>query len=133
MAMAAPQMAMAAPQMAMAPPQSKMLSLSFDEPEIKQVVNTGPKPTFETLISLQASDGNWVKNSERTLVNFFSDGNIEDSTIESLLTEAKSKGSSADMRVVHLTIVALYILKEEFPERKDEWQLLMKKAKEFLK
>ena len=54
-------------------------------------------------------------------MNFFSDGSIEDSTIESLLTEAKQKGSTADMRIVHLTIVALYILKEEFPERKDEW------------
>jgi len=32
-----------------------------------------------------------------------------------------------------LTIIALYILKEEFPDKKDEWQLLAKKAKEFLK
>jgi len=29
--------------------------------------------------------------------------------------------------------VALYILKEVFEDKKDEWQLLAKKAKEFLK
>ena len=43
---------------------------------VKKTVNTGPKPSFENLISLQLSDGNWSKGAERIILNFFSDGSI---------------------------------------------------------
>jgi len=88
---------------------------------VKKTVNTGPKPSFESLISLQLSDGNWSNGAESIILNYFSDGSIQDTTIEDLIAQAKNAGSKEDSKVIHLTIIALYILKEEFPDKKDEW------------
>ena len=85
------------------------------------------------MIAHQVSDGNWSKGAESTILNFFSDESIQDATIESLIAQAKSVGSKEDPKIIHLTIVALYILKDEFLHKKDEWQLIAKKAKDFLK
>ena len=35
--------------------------------------------------------------------------------------------------MIHYTLVALYILKETFEGKKQEWQMIAKKAKEWLK
>ena len=59
------------------------------------------------------------------------DGSIKDSTVENLLSEMELKGSDSDC--VYFTLVALYILKEAFDAKKDEWAMLAKKAKDFLK
>ena len=58
---------------------------SYAAPQAKPVVMTGSKPSFDNLISLQLSDGNWSEGAQSTIVNFFSDGNIRDATIDSLL------------------------------------------------
>ena len=42
-------------------------------------------------------------------------------------------GSQAEPDSIVLTIVALFILNEVFSDQKDQWQLLAKKAKDFLK
>ena len=68
-------------------PESNMMMASkkrsnLEQPElpnveaVKKTVNTGPKPSFENLISLQLSDGNWSKGAESIILNFFSDGSI---------------------------------------------------------
>lgn len=35
--------------------------------------------------------------------------------------------------MIHFTLLALYILKETFDSKKREWQMIAKKAKEWLK
>ena len=97
------------------------------------VINTNPKPTFETLISFQLSDGKWNKECEGVLKDFFTDSNIQDAVIDAVLSQAKSEGSSADPQMIHYTLIALYILRETFDMKKEEWQMLAKKAKEWLK
>ena len=52
---------------------------------------------------------------------FIAGGNLEDETIDTLIKEAVDDGSSADLDSLRLTIVALFILKEVFSERKNEW------------
>ena len=41
--------------------------------------------------------------------------------------------TSADPSVLYLTLVALYVLQEEFGAREAEWRLIAKKAKTYLK
>ena len=53
--------------------------------------------------------------------------------MENLLVAVQLEMSEVDPRCVYLTLLALYILKEGFDSKKDEWQLLAKKAKDFLK
>ena len=83
--------------------------------------NARPKPSFETLISLARTNGMWSKESAQTLKDFFIDSNIKDSVIDSLLSQAKSDGSSADPVCIHFTLIALFILKEAFDTKKEEW------------
>ena len=64
---------------------------------------------------------------------FFSDGSLSDSTIIDLVMKALSEGSSADPETLILTIASLYILKEAFGQRREEWALIADKAKDFLK
>ena len=42
-------------------------------------------------------------------------------------------GAECTIENVYLTLLALYILREEFDDRKDSWQMLQKKAKDFFK
>ena len=92
-----------------------------------------PKPSFETLISFQLSEGKWSKDCEGILRDFFTDGNIQDAVIDEVVAQAKSDGSSADPSMIHFTIIALFILKETFDTKKEEWQMIAKKAREWLK
>ena len=92
-----------------------------------------PSPSFETLISFQLSEGKWSKDCEGTLKEFFTDSNIQDPVIDVVIAQAKSDGSSGDPLMIHYTLIALYILKDTFSMRKKEWQMIAKKAKEWLK
>ena len=65
--------------------------------------------------------------------DFFTDSNIQDAIIDQVIAQAKSDGSSADPLMIHYTIIALFILKETFDMKKAEWQMIAKKAKEWLK
>lgn len=53
-------------------------------------------------------------------------------SILSMLDEYKLT-ENIDKTTISLTLLALYILREVFDDRKDEWELLAKKAKEYLK
>ena len=99
--------------------ESKSSSKKIDIQEAKSTVtNTKPKPSFETLISFQLTEGKWDKNCEATLKDYFTDSKIEDPIIDAVLAQAKSDGSSADPMMIHFTLIALFILKETFDMKK---------------
>ena len=91
-----------------------------------------PRPSYDSLIQKQHTDGYWMASSEPLLSKFIYDDLITDTEMEGLLDAMKIKVSGVDQRCVYLTLVALYILYEEFDEKKGEWKLLAKKAKDFL-
>ena len=95
---------------------------------------TLPKiPTLNELIQHQHSYGPWKAEARKVLELFIVGGLFEDVIIGQLLKEAMVSGSQADPNSIVLTIVALFVLNEVFSDQKDQWQLLAKKAKEFLK
>jgi len=54
--------------------------------------------------------------------------------LDAELQALKAAGTlTAEVRDVLLTLVALFILQEKFEEREDEWTLIAKKAKTWLK
>ena len=95
--------------------------------------NTRPKPSFESLISFQLTDGKWNTDCEGILKEFFIDSNINDSVIDQVIEQAKANGSLADPLMIHYTIIALYVLKGTFNSKQEEWQMIAKKAKDWLK
>ena len=85
------------------------------------VVKTSPKPSFESLISSQLTDGKWNTDCEGILKEFFIDSNINDTVIDQVIEQAKANGSSADPLMIHYTIIALYVLKGTFNSKQEEW------------
>jgi len=73
-----------------------------------------PKPSFDSLISYQFTDGKWNTDCELVLKDFFIDSNINDTVIDQVIEQAKANGSSADPLMIHYTIIALYVLKGTF-------------------
>ena len=53
--------------------ESKSISMNAIQEAKTIVANTNPKPSFETLISFQLTEGKWDKNCEATLKDFFTD------------------------------------------------------------
>lgn len=49
------------------------------------------------------------------------------------LTSAAGAGATGELDKVLMTIIALWVLKETFEEQEDEWQMIARKAKNFLK
>ena len=41
--------------------------------------------------------------------------------------------TEVDPQGVYLTLLVLYILKQQFNDKKDEWEMIAQKAKDFLK
>ena len=44
-----------------------------------------------------------------------------------------AKSNPQDLQAAYLTLVALFVLEEEFEERESEWKLIAKKGKDYLK
>ena len=44
-----------------------------------------------------------------------------------------AKANLQDANAAYLTLVALYVLQGEFEERENEWRLIAKKGKDYLK
>jgi hypothetical protein len=88
--------------------------------------------TFKELIACQHSSGYWPESCQQLLSSFFKDGGCQDAVLISEL-QALAKGLSSPVGDVLTTILALFILQEKFEDREDEWTLLAKKAKAWLK
>lgn len=58
---------------------------SLAEESKSEVTNTKPKPSLETLISFQLSEGKWSTDCEGILRDFFTDSNIQDAAIDAVL------------------------------------------------
>lgn len=52
--------------------------------------------------------------------------------MEKLLEGISITAKDVTSRNIYLTLVALFVLQEEFEDKKDEWKLIAKKAKNFL-
>jgi hypothetical protein len=86
-----------------------------------------PSPTtnrvsFKDLLRGQEVSGAWAVSSSAMLARFFRDRVMPDSDIS-----VKGKGPE-----VWSTLLALYILMEEFPDRESEWTNIAFKAKGYL-
>ena len=88
------------------------------------------KPSFNELISMQDSSGHWDKASGETLRKYFQGQALSDLAVLCILEKQQLDAAVMD-RVYH-TLLALYILKEVFSQRREEWSLLEKKAMQVL-
>ena len=91
-----------------------------------------PIPTFDNLIENQHSDGFWTSKAEAVLQLFTVSNELKDETVQELIGKVKFTAGT-DLDCVYLTLVALFILREVFEDKKDEWELIAKKAKDYLK
>ena len=102
--------------------------VEFDKPPI--VV----KPSFEQLTSHINMKGHWNENVEDTLKKYFINQDINDNNLKAEIGKIKvNKAIPCNLHSVYLTILALFVLKEVFVDREEEWQLLAQKAKTLLR
>eukprot|EP00347_Sterkiella_histriomuscorum_P014103 403362158 len=94
------------------------------------------KPTLETLIDAQSSAGMWTDG--RTLAVFLASADVNldkpsSEEVEKAMMEMLNESGMQNMKQVWLTILALFILREKFDHQEDEWSMIAKKAKTYLK
>jgi hypothetical protein len=102
-----------------------MFELGEDSARVAAVLAPSPVPgraTFEDLLNGQEVSGAWTTSSEASLASFF---------VGQLLPppDVSIQGQHPE---VWPTLLALYILIEEFPDREPEWTNIAAKAKAFL-
>ena len=88
------------------------------------------RPTFEELTAAQSVTGFWPEKSKGLLDRFAEKGNAYQFDTGKIEIATKGKAAKGDITA---TLVALYILSEFFEEKEDEWTLLTRKAKTWLK
>ena len=52
---------------------------------------------------------------------------------QDVMSALKQMSLSADIETVYVTMLAIYILAEAFGDKEDEWTLVVRKAKTFMK
>ena len=80
----------------------------------------------------QHATGFWKPSIAEVFPKFFVDGNFEDGEVKNELQQIQAE-KGFDLEQVYLTLVALFVFTEEFALREDEWKLIAKKAKKWLK
>jgi hypothetical protein len=106
------------------PPQSQQMQSQAISPPL--LVAQKAAPTLQALIVAQLISGCWT---DLPLIQAFVNGDIN-----SLACAATVKAmASSEQDKAWLTVLALYILQQRFPDQEDEWQLLAKKARDYLK
>ena len=86
-------------------------------------------PTFESVIASQCTEGYWPQSTKDSLAAFFMNSVVEDPDVK----EAVSNLGSADAEQIYATLLAIFVLMEMFSHKEDEWTLLVRKAKAYLK
>ena len=86
-------------------------------------------PTLDDLIDGQSASGFWKDKS--LVMRYVKERETDTESIEKIIKE-NIKDQSEYLQV-YLTILALWILKEKYDEQEDEWQMIAKKAKNYLK
>lgn len=107
-----------------------------DDEEVKfledstATTTTSSGMTFESLINTQHTNGFWPSAAKLNLSAFLRDGQTEDSEVREALAQ---ETLTEELEVVYTTLVAIFILQEKYEDRADEWALLARKAKSFLR
>jgi hypothetical protein len=81
------------------------------------------KPSFQSLINAQDSNGFWTSSSTSMILQFLDSS----SAASALLNKNK------DVEQIILTMLAIYILELNFNEHKDEWDMIVSKAKKWIR
>lgn len=102
--------------------------------ESKQSVQkpSAPKssgPSLESVIASQSTEGYWPASTKASLAAFFKDGMVDDSDVFEIVANL----GSADAEQIYATLLAIFLLTEAFSHKEDEWTLLVRKAKAYLK
>ena len=105
------------------------------EEEVKQnatsaMMLTAGKPSFASVIKLQSSSGFWSSASRHVLAQCLENDQSEDADVMQALEQLGIPNDA--MEQVYLTLLALFILEESFPENAQEWQMIARKAKTYL-
>lgn len=82
------------------------------------------------MIKGQASSGFWEASSRDILAQCIEGEQIEDQTVREALEQLGLQDEA--LNTAYLTLLALFILEEAFIEHEEEWQLIMRKAEEYL-
>jgi hypothetical protein len=114
----------------------KEFKRTMDEERSKLAAKPSQKSvSFKELVACQHSSGFWPETCKQLINNFFKDGSCHD---QSLLNELQTLTTSGKKLLspigdILMTIIALYVLEEKFEDNEEEWTLLAKKAKAWLK
>lgn len=82
-----------------------------------------PKPSFRSLINTQDSEGNWTESSKSLMDQFMNYAN----EFNQIINENK------DIEQIVYTIIAIFIFEEMFNYNKNEWSMVVTKAKRWLR
>ena len=101
----------------------------------KQVVPIpSGKPSFYNVISVQHNTGYWDADKAPYLAGCFKDGQTEDASVRQALNAlTESLTADTDKEILYVTLLAIFVLTEVFAEFEDQWTLLVRKAKTYLK
>lgn len=86
--------------------------------------------SFKELVGRQHSSGYWPAACKQMLNTFVKGGDCA-SGVDVIMSQIKAL--TANQEDVLMTLIALFILQEKFEDREEEWTLLAKKAKTWLK
>ncbi|CDW78295.1 UNKNOWN [Stylonychia lemnae] len=85
-------------------------------------------PNLSSLINDQSSVGNW--NSQNLIFSYFQENKVSEDFERDIKLMIKDKNL---YQQVLLTILALFVLREKFDDQEDEWIMIAKKAKTYLR
>jgi len=92
------------------------------------------KPSFDLVISLQHNTGYWGADKAAYFAGCFRDGQTEDAAVRQALDAlTDSLAADADKETLYVTLLAIHVLTEIFAANEDQWVLLVRKAKTYLK
>lgn len=91
------------------------------KPEAKPSAPTEVKPSFEDLYKTQKFDGRWQLDATSVLSRFFEGDELPE--MDKSITEVKE---------VWMTLLALYVLQNEFWSIRSQWSLIASNAKTYL-
>lgn len=76
------------------------------------MITTGSKQSFDTLISAQHITGYWGADKTSIFSTFFKNGQVEDSKVRQALQNlsASTLSQNADMEALYTTLLAIFVL-----------------------
>ena len=90
------------------------------------------KPKFDHVILMQHNTGYWHANVKAHLAGCFTGKQTECSIVRKLLSQLRGK-VKCDLETIYVTLLGIFVLTEVYSEKEEQWVLLVRKAKNFLK